>query len=92
MRKEQKVVDNIIDYKSVFCNEKGMQVLWDLMKTSGYTSSNFDPNPYQTAYNEGLRSMVIRIITLIGMDVMQIEAEMKKQREKDKIYGDGDII
>jgi len=90
----EKVVEKAIDYKVVFCNKKGKAVLWDMMKASGYTSTNFDPNPYTTAYNEGLRMMVIRILNLTDMDEKQIEQLMKQSREADNLYGSGpsDII
>jgi hypothetical protein len=70
-------------YKSVFGSENGQRVLWDLMKVSGYTSNNFDENPQQLAYNEGLRSMVIRIVNLVEMDTQQISKLTKKYREAD---------
>ena len=49
------------DYQDVFSSDAGKAVLDDLEKAAFFNRSSFDPNPYQTAYNEGLRAGVLRI-------------------------------
>jgi len=92
MDSSDKVVENIIDYKAVFCNEKGQAVLWDLMKAAGFASINFDENPYKMAYNEGLRAMVVRILNLTNMDIEEITRRIKDHKQKERIYGSGNNI
>ena len=46
------------DYAITFGSEQGRRVLKDLL---GYRDRiSFDPDPYQTAFNEGQRSVVLR--------------------------------
>ena len=82
----EKFAGNVACYKTVFNSENGEKVLWDLMKASGYTQSNFDVCPYKMAHNEGARSMVVRIINLLKMDEKKIELMMAEQRKKDDYY------
>ncbi len=61
-RKAQKPRNLAQDYQDTFLrSEAGKSVLEDLEKKGFFTRSSFDPNPYQTAHNEGMRSLVLRI-------------------------------
>jgi len=80
------LVQNVSDYKAVFETANGKRVLWDLMKASGYTQTNFDENPYKSAHNEGARSMVVRIINLLEMDTGKIKAMIGENRKKESNY------
>lgn len=54
-------------YKKVFSSEEGKEVLADLMKVGRVFESTFDANnPCKTAYNEGIRNIVLRIINFLG--------------------------
>ena len=55
-------------YKKVFADEDGKIVLHDLMRSTGYNSTTFEPCPYRTAFNEGARSVVVRILQTIEVD------------------------
>lgn len=83
MDNNEKYLETATLYKDVFNTEKGKKVLWDLMKASGYTSTNFDDNPYKMAFNEGLRSMVIRIIKFTELDASKLQEMMKVNRKAD---------
>lgn len=84
MGNNDKYLETIKLYKSVFDSENGKKVLWDLMKVSGYTTTNFDENPYKTAYNEGARSMVTRVINLVEMDASKIKTMLDEHRKADE--------
>lgn len=84
LAEDNKYLDIVKLYKSVFKTQNGEKVLWDLMKASGFTSTNFDENPYKTAFNEGARSMVMRILNLTEMDTDKIQVLMKEQRKADE--------
>jgi hypothetical protein len=59
------------DYAITFGSDEGRRVLKDLL---GYRDRiSFDPNPYQTAFNEGQRSVVLRVTTKIKDLVKEIE-------------------
>jgi|TARA_B110000495_G_C22858730_1_gene500719 hypothetical protein len=51
-------------YKITFSSKEGEKVLADLT-SAYYHRGSFKENPYETAYREGQRSVLIRIINLI---------------------------
>ena len=51
-------------YKITFSSKEGEKVLADLT-SAYYHRSSFKENPYETAFREGQRSVLIRIINLI---------------------------
>jgi hypothetical protein len=58
-----------IAYKKTFSTDEGKMVLMDLVKSSGMMASSFVANdPYATAFNEGARSIVVRLIDTIQID------------------------
>tara|TARA_R100000315_G_C5130454_1_gene74556 strand:+ start:346 stop:579 length:234 start_codon:yes stop_codon:yes gene_type:complete len=52
------------DYLTTFNTKEGERVLEDLKKAY-YHRTSFNSEPYTTAFNEGQRAVVIRIINLI---------------------------
>jgi len=59
------------DYAITFGSEQGRRVLKDLL---GYRDRiSFDPDPYQTAFNEGQRSVVLRVTSKIKDLVKEVE-------------------
>ena len=83
MSQDEQYLKNVRLYKSVFETENGQRVLWDLMKASGFCVSGFDADPYKTAFNEGLRSMAIRIINILELDEEKVRNLMAEQRKAD---------
>ena len=55
------------DYEAAFSSPQGERVLSDLRIFCGATKSSFDSDPYQTAYNEGLRRVWLRIESYLAM-------------------------
>ena len=59
------------DYAITFGSEQGRRVLKDFL---GYRDRiSFDPDPYQTAFNEGQRSVVLRVTSKIKDLVKEVE-------------------
>ena len=52
------------DYKTTFSTKEGEKVLADL-ESAYYHRSSFTKDPYETAFNEGSRAVVVRILNLI---------------------------
>jgi len=52
------------DYKTTFSTKEGERVLADL-ESAYYHRSSFTKDPYETAFNEGSRAVVVRILNLI---------------------------
>jgi hypothetical protein len=55
----------IESYKQVFNTTDGKKVLEDLEKRFFMESSTFSTDPYETAYREGCRSVILTIKKLI---------------------------
>ena len=52
------------DYETAFNTKEGERVLADL-ESAYYHRSSFSKDPYETAFNEGSRAVVVRILNLI---------------------------
>jgi len=56
-------------YMNVFSGPDGEEVLKDLLKFCHYESPTFVVgDQYQTAHNEGMRRVALRIVSIINMD------------------------
>jgi hypothetical protein len=49
----------------VFGTEEGKRVLRDLVSHSFALDSTFDPDPHTTAFNEGMRNGILRILSIL---------------------------
>ena len=71
-------ISKAVQYKKCFNSESGREVLKDLISFSGFISSNFKVDPYETAFCEGQRNVVLRIMKFLEED---IELMRKRVRE-----------
>jgi|TARA_B100000035_G_scaffold311671_1_gene321652 hypothetical protein len=55
------------DYQGTFDTKEGKRVLDDL-KSAYYHRGSYQKDPYETAFREGQRSVIIRIINLMKED------------------------
>jgi len=55
------------DYKQTFTSKEGERVLKDLMEAY-YHRISFSRDPYATAFNEGQRAVIVRILNLLKED------------------------
>jgi hypothetical protein len=78
--KEKK--QTVIAYQDVFGSENGKRVLFDLMKSTHFFDTTMDPNPHELAYNEGARSVVLRILKTINTDPSQLEMMIKMDNQR----------
>lgn len=79
----QKKRNKVILYKKIFSSPDGEKVLQDLAKTFFVFNSVMSNDPYETAYNEGARSVVLRILKTINMTEKQLDALSKLSLEED---------
>ena len=61
---EQELKQQKIDYLVTFSSKEGERVLADL-ESAYYHRSSFTKDPYETAFNEGSRAVIVRILNLI---------------------------
>lgn len=57
--------DRFLDYQVVFSSDAGKRILNDMRKSFCKRSSHEAGDPFQTAFNEGERSVVLRIEHMI---------------------------
>jgi hypothetical protein len=86
MFKRNKMKDTIVCYKRLFDSDDGQKVLKDLMRSCHMTSTTFDSDPQQQAFNEGARSVVLRIMNTINLSEHKLSEFMKQMEEQDE-YG-----
>ena len=79
--KKQKIM--LSYYREVFNSENGKKVLHDMMKTFSVMDSTFDPDPHIHAFNEGARSVVVRLLKTINTDPEALEKAIKGKLEED---------
>jgi len=77
--KRHEKADLIRAYKHVFATEDGKKVLHDLMKTFHIFHSTMDASAHEMAYNEGERSVVLRILRTINTDPSELEKVLNQQ-------------
>lgn len=57
------------DYRAVFETPAGQKVLKDLMTFGKFFDTSYVPgDPTTTAYNEGMRRMILRILSIMEKD------------------------
>ncbi len=66
-------------YKEVFTTEAGQEVLEDLLKSNYFFNSTVGETPYETAFNEGRRSVVCAILNYV---IDKIQARLKDSYER----------
>ncbi len=71
-KKDQRRLATIEDYKSTFSSKSGEKVLWDLMREHHMISPTMDVNTHDTAFREGQRNVVLRILQLMKTDTKKL--------------------
>lgn len=69
------------DYKKTFETEEGKRVLKDLEKICLFKSTVFDNEALKMALQEGLRCVYLHIITIMNMDIEELERIAEKNSE-----------
>lgn len=82
MFKSKEMKDTIRAYKRFFDTQDGKLILKDLMKSCHFVTSTMDKDPYETAFNEGARSVVLRILKTNNTDMEQINELIKRLEEE----------
>lgn len=80
-------------YKKTFSGPDGELVLKDLMREGNFLGTTFVAgDPYHSAYSEGARSLVVRIIEQLGMDLEEYlnRMEITQEGEEDDDIHDRD--
>lgn len=74
----------ILAYRRLFATDDGQIVLQDLMKSCHLSTSVIGATSNDTYFNEGARSVILRLLGTINMNEKQVEriiVEMNKESE-----------
>jgi len=69
--------DNTIAYQRLFDSIDGKKVLRDLMKGCHFFDTTFTGDATETAYREGERSVVLRILKILNLDPREFDKIME---------------
>lgn len=89
MAKRRSEVERLQDYHTVFNTVAGKRVLNDLMKTHYVLNSTFNENQSVTFFREGERNAILRILTILKLDINNIRERIEKD---EKIRNDEAIV
>jgi hypothetical protein len=82
--KESKRARTIRAYREIFNTESGKEVLRDLCKSCHIFTTTMDVNANETAYREGERSVVLRIIKTLNIDPLEYDRLMKRGQSSEE--------
>lgn len=82
----RKSIDRIISYQSVFSTAEGEKVLYDLMKEHHFISSTFSKDPVEMALQEGERNVVLRILSILKVDVEALNKKIEEGTKAEESY------
>lgn len=78
-KKEKKQVSRIRDYKQAFGTQAGIRVLQDLMQSHWMLRTSFVRNdPQLSAFQEGERNVVIRILSILKINPEQLQQHIEE--------------
>lgn len=78
----EKAHAKFIDYKRIFSSEQGKRVLADLIAQHFVMRPTYvRGDPQGTAFNEGQRDVVLRIMTIMGNDPTEFHNKMMESNK-----------
>jgi len=68
-------------YKRFFDSEDGREVLADLKKDCYFNGSTYAPEALAMAYREGMRNVVLHIVTMIELNTEEMRKQLESNQE-----------
>jgi len=87
--REDLVSKRLANYQAVFNSPTGQEVLNDLMKVHYIMTPTISTESLTMAHREGERNVVLRILTILNMNLTQLRERIK---EDAKIRDDENIV
>jgi hypothetical protein len=82
VRKKQQSISS--DYKKIFESHGGKNVLWDLMKFTGFLGpSHVIGDSHTTAFNDGQKATVLHILKTLKYDQEKLQKQIDRGIEDD---------
>lgn len=78
-----KYKDLVLSYRRVFGSEEGKVVLNDLIKSFHILGPTFSKDPYEMAFREGGRNVVLKILHTLNVDPNKIQEMIDASKEEE---------
>lgn len=78
----ERQIAKIMDYKLTFNSPHGEKVLMDMMKAHRMLQSSFSTDALQMAMWEGERNAVLRILSILKMDIATLNKRIKENENE----------
>jgi len=75
----------LLKYMAVFNTDDGRAILADMCRTFHVFDSTMGDSPQETAFNEGARSVILRILKTINTDPEKLEALLREGQSDRRI-------
>lgn len=85
-RRSRRPLDRAVSYQAVFTSVEGEKVLNDLMKEHHIMGSTFCKDPYDSAFKEGERAVVLRILSILKINVEELAKRIDKALKDEEAY------
>lgn len=85
-RRNRKPVDRVVSYQAVFSTNEGQKVLFDLMFNHHMLNSTFVKDPIEMALKEGERNVVLRILSILKIDVKDLAKKIEDGLKHEESY------
>jgi len=83
-KQTDKSLAKISDYKATFLEGRGQKVLHDMMRAHFMMATTYvKGDPYESAMREGERQVIIRILSILKVDLKKLEKHIKEADEND---------
>lgn len=81
-----------VDYHAVFDSAPGKRVLEDLQVTHYMRTSTFSTDAIEMAKNEGERNVVLRILSILDMDLIELNKLTRQDEGVINVAENPDVI
>jgi hypothetical protein len=81
----QRKKDIVRSYQKVFSSEDGQVVLHDMMGVFHFYSTTATPDPHETSFNEGQRSVILSILGILKVDSEKYTKNIMKIKENNDV-------
>lgn len=85
-KRARRPVDRAISYQSTFSTKEGEAVIFDLMREHHMIGSSFCKDPYESAFREGERAVVLRILSIMKVNVQDLAKKIEEGLKQEESY------
>lgn len=85
-KKSEESLALIRHYQITFESKEGQKVLNDIISDCGILTATFDKDPLSLAFNEGKRSVALRLLKILNIDTAKLKTQIQEIEKERDIY------